>query len=189
MATKPTYPIVDTWQNPKEVNDYYSPISISLDELIECGAVDFAADDMRYDYYSETQFDTLNAKIIARFGMRDISIIPVGRWKQQFVRLMNELMPKYKLWYKIIDDDVDLLQDTNTYEKSRSIFSDFPQTQLAGNSDYASNGTDYEREIVTDGNFLDVADRIRRYNDVDVMILDELEQLFSSLIAVNVNAY
>lgn len=170
-------------------DDYYNPISITLDELIAEKVIDFTAEDMQYNYYSITQRDTLNSKIVARFGMREIGITPPGLWKQQFVRIMNEIMPKYKLWYKLIDDDLNFLQNSNSYTKGRNIYSDFPQSQLGGNADYATTGHDYEHETVHDGDVLAKLDALKRYNDVDVEILNELETLFCSFATVNVNGY
>lgn len=260
MAKKPVYNLIDLWEDPAEVNEYFSPISISLEELIECGAVDFSASDMRYNWYSEPARESMNAKIVARFGMRDISIAPPGRWKQQFMRLMNEIEPKYSIWYKKLEDfdifrtgkynteasettsgttsgttnsttsakdtsGTTTTNNTDEYSKNREIGSDFPQTQLAGNADYASTGKDYEGETVgenttivngsgttsgtmsgnTTGNTsakksdsgkgtnygedLEQILKFRRYADVEVAVLDELEALFASLITVNCDVY
>jgi hypothetical protein len=100
---------------------------------------------------------------------------------------MNEIMPKYMSWYKLVAERSDQLGhsydyitgDGNTnstgqqlvngksnktvsgensrnekgkddiYYKSRNIYSDFPQTLLAGhNQDYASSGNDSEYEKI-----------------------------------------
>ena len=47
-------------------------------------------------------------------------------------------MPKYKLLYERVDEGLNPLQESRDREKSRDIFSDFPETMLSGNSDYAS---------------------------------------------------
>lgn len=176
----------DEWIESKMI-EWGASSTIELYKLVEMGAVDFAADDMQYDYYSEEQRDRLNEKIQARYYWREVSVLPVLRWKQQFVRVMNELMPKYKLLYEMMDSGIDILQVQNDYSKGRDIYSAFPQTQLSGNSDYATNGTDRERENIIDGDVLAKLAEFRGYNDIDVEILDQLEPLFSHLVTMSYN--
>ena len=45
-----------------------------------------------------------------------------------------------------------------------------------------------EHEDIVNGDWVDKANEIAKgYNDIDVMILDELETLFSCLFTVNIN--
>lgn len=61
---------------------------------------------------------------------------------------------------------------------------------LGDNQDYASNGRDREYENVAQGDWVDKAMQIaERYNDIDVMILKEIEPLFSCLLTVSMNGY
>lgn len=275
--------------------DYYSAITYTLDDAINCKAVDFEADDMQYtvDFMSSTKAnkafrESFNSKIVARYGMRELGIIPVRRWKQQFVRVMNEQLPKYAQLYRAKYTDflqteahtetqsttgtsttnesgkgtstgtntskgntsengsstttfnTNVATDTDTYNKGREINSDFPQSQLAGNSDYATTGKDFENETTANANerktgtestkttdestssnttntsgnttsegtsktdesgtlqddrisYGDVLEKYirfaERYKHIDVLLLDELEPLFTSLVTVNVNGY
>ena len=122
--------------------------------------------------------------------MRDIGVIPPGLWKREFLRKMNEIMPKYKPLYKALDDGANILQTGDQYGKSRDIFSEFPATMLGDNQDYASNGRDREYENVAQGDWVDKAMQIaERYTDIDVMILKEIEPLFSCLLTVSMNGY
>ena len=59
---------------------------------------------------------------------------------------------------------------------------------LSGNSDYASSGTDRESDTVREGDITEQAARFAEsWNDVDVMILDELEHvLFTSIMVPTV---
>ena len=94
------------------------------------------------------------------------------------------------MMYKYLDEYPELLGATSEYYKSRNIYSDFPQTQLNGtNGDYASSGNDMEFERLRQMDILDLAERLRSYDDVDVLIIEEIEPLFSCLLTVNVNAY
>jgi hypothetical protein len=102
---------------------------------------------------------------------------------------MNEIMPKYMYWYKTLDDDI-LLGTEGEYYKSRNVFSDFPQTSLVGDSqDYASTGNDVEYERIKQMDPLELEDRIKNYNDVDLAIINEIEPLFSCLFTVNINGF
>ena len=92
-------------------------------------------------------------------------------------------------WYKNIDDGVQIGTESEYY-KSRNIFSNFPQTSLAGNNqDYASTGNDVEYERIKQLDPLELAERLQSYNDVDLAIINELEPLFSCLFTVNVNGF
>ena len=72
--------------------------------------------------------------------------------------------------------------DYDEWHKAREVFSSFPQTALGGaDEDYASSGTDREHETVRDLGLLDVSERMRAYNDVDVLILNELDNLFMAV--------
>ena len=173
------------------VPDWHAVDTIQLGELIEDGVIDLSAPDMAFDAYDTEQAARLISKIQGRFYWREISVLPIKRWKMEYVRLLNEIMPKYKPLYKRIAEGIDPFANGSEWGKHRDIFSEFPQTQLAGNSDYASTGTDREYEIIREG---DIAERAaayaRNYRDVDALILDELEKLFSPLATVGaINAY
>ena len=102
---------------------------------------------------------------------------------------MNEIMPKYMAWYKTLDEGV-MLGTENEYYKSRNIFSDFPQTSLQGRTqDYASTGNDVEYEKIKQLDPLELAERIKNYDDVDLAIIKEIEPLFSCLFTVNINGF
>ena len=99
-------------------------------------------------------------------------------------------MPKYKPAYEALDNGQNIFQKYGEYGKSRNVFSDFPQTQLSGlNQDYATNATDKEHENIYLGDWFEQMAKIQNYNDVDVMILNELETMFSVLSTVSMNGY
>lgn len=178
--------------NPSTGNptDYHSALSIQLCELAEVGFFNMSDETWTYDYYSEEQRDRLNKKILDRFYFREIGIVPPGKWKREFLRKLNEIMPKYKPLYKAVEDGINIIADSDEYGKSRDIFSEFPATMLGDNQDYASTGRDRQYERVKVANAVDAFDKVRaRYTDVDVMILDELESMFSSLLTVSINGY
>lgn len=184
--------------------DFHAVFSIQLCELIEGGWCDFSLPEWDFDSYKRTiivdgkeiidendreQRDRFWMKFEKRYYWREIGITPPGQWKWEVLRKLNEIMPKYKIAYKLLDEGVDILQTYAEYGKSRNIFSEFPQTMLGDNEDYASTGTDKQHENIYLGNWIDTMKKLKSYDDVDVMILKELETMFSVMFTVNVNGY
>lgn len=169
--------------------DYHSVYSIQLCELINDGWIDFNSSDWDFDSYNDEQRNRLWKKFERRFYWREIGILPPGRWKWELLRKLDEIMPKYKPLYKMLEEGQNILQHYGEYGKSRNIYSDFPQTMLGGNEDYASNGTDREHEEIYLGDWIDQLEKIKHYDDIDVMILKELETMFSCMFTVNINGY
>ena len=89
--------------------------------------------------------------------------------------------------YGAVSEDGNLPGHEGEWYKSRNIFSDFPQTQLGGNSDYASTGNDTEYERIRRADILETIERLKDYQDVDALVLDNIEQMFSCLVSVSVN--
>lgn len=166
----------------------YDGYTITLGEWYEQGFYDPADESWRWDAYSDEQYERLCGKFINRFYFREVGLLPAFRWKMAYLRKLDEIMPKYKELYKRVESGINPLQTEDTYEKSRDIFSDFPQTLLAGDADYASTGNDRELERVTEGDVVSkLIDYAERYDDVDVLILNELDAcLFSSIIVPTV---
>ena len=181
---------IDPFEPCESRPDWHAVTTIQLGELIECGVVDFSDPSWRWDAYSDEQYTRVCKKITNHYFMRDIGVIPPGLWKREFLRKMNEIMPKYKKLYKLEEQGLDPLQTSNTYGKSRDIHSEFPETMLSGNSDYASSGNDREFENITEGDVLDKWEQIQsRFKTVDVMILEELDELFTCLLTVDMDAF
>lgn len=170
--------------------DFHAVISIQLCELIDAGFFDLSRPDWDFGpKYSEEQHKTLCDKITNHYFYREIALTPPGVWKREFLRKMNEIMPKYIPLYKAIAETPELIGAESEYYKSRNVYSDFPQVQLSGkNGDYASAGNDTQYEKIRQLDTLELAERMREYQDVDAMIINEIESLFSCLFTVNVNA-
>lgn len=169
--------------------EYHAVFSIQLCELINDGWIDFSSRDWDFDYYNEEQRNRFWEKFKRRYYWREIGIMPPGQWKWEILRKLDEIMPKYKPLYEALDNGQNILQKYGEYGKSRNIYSEFPQTLLGGNSDYASNGVDKEHEEIYLGDWIEKVGDIVTYNDIDVCILNELESFFSGLFTVNVNGY
>lgn len=176
----------DFWQdNPHEFHDANS---VQIGELVQAGWIVFSdAEKWPWPKYSDEQDSKLRKKIENKFWNRGLGILPPGMWKRAFLERMEEIMPKYIQLYKLLDESPQLLGASSEYYKARNMFSDFPQTQLGGNSDYASTGNDTEYERIRQLDILDLAERLKAYRDVDVLIMEEIEDLFSCLVSVSVN--
>ena len=175
--------------DPRDFDEWHEPVTISYGELYEWGFIDWNDESWNWDYYDLEQKERLQTKITNHFYDRDIAIVPPGAWKREFLRKLNEIMPKYKIIYKWLDDG-NVFQKESEYGKSRNIFSEYPDTMLSGNSDYASNGNDKQYEKITEGDFLDkYNDIINNYKDPDLAIIDELDSIFSSLFSISINGF
>ena len=171
------------------VNDRWDSMTVTLGEWYEMGFYQPLTDDSwRFDAYSDLQYTQLCSKFIERYYYREVSIPTPARWKTAYLRKLNEIMPKYKLLYARVEQGVNPFQTSRDRSKSRDIFSDFPETMLSGNSDYASSGTDRESDTVREGDITEQAARFAEsWSDVDVMVLDELEHvLFTSIMVSTV---
>lgn len=159
---------------------YWDFATITVGELVDDGILTYEWFD--FDAFDEEQRERLWAKFKARFQFREIGVIPPGRWMQRIITKLNEVMPKYKQIYQALADGANVLNAGNEYHKRRDVYSTFPQTALAGrDQDYASSGTDLEYETLRDMGLLDASERMPEYNDVDVLVLNELEHLFLAI--------
>ena len=174
--------------------DQPAQYSITLSELMEDGWFDWKQPylDWSTAAFDEEQFTRLCAAFEGRFMWREIAIIPPKRWAQQLkYKLVYELMPKYKQMYELCaSDDWKPFGTYDEFYKERAIASEFPETLLSGNQDYASNGVDKEYEKVRYENVLDkYNDFAERYRHVDMLILDELDMMFTNLISTHINGF
>lgn len=160
---------------------YWSALSITVGELMDAGMLTEKWW-LTADHYDVPQGKRLWKKFVGRYQFREIGILPPKRWMLRTIAKLNEIMPKYKLLYKALADGANVMNAGDEYHKSRDVFSTFPQTALGGSDqDYATSGTDREYETVRDYGLLDVSDRMATYNDVDVLILEELDVLFMAV--------
>lgn len=173
-----------------DLPDFHSVVTIQLCELIDAGFCDETLTGWEWPKYSDEQDSRLRKKIVDHYLYREISLVPPGLWKHEFIRKMNEIMPKYVPLYKLLNEQPELFGGSSDYYKARNVYSDFPQTQLSGsNGDYASSGNDMESQRIRQADVLDIAKRLDSYNDVDLMIIEDMQTMFSSLMTVSINAF
>nr|DAM86044.1 MAG TPA: hypothetical protein [Bacteriophage sp.] len=176
------------------VPDYHAVTTITLGELLVPGGIDWTTPpwSWRDDAYDDTQYTRCCAKIENRYYDRELGVMPPGRWRRHLLRLIAEIMPVLKPLYELAAGNPGIfMTDNDTWHKTRTVFSDFPATQLAAGQDYASNATDMEYETVTNGNYMDKVKAIRQgdYVDIDVLLLEHINACFSPLWTVGINNY
>lgn len=176
------------------VPDYHAVTTITLGELLVPGGIDWTTPQWswRDDAYDDTQYSRCCAKIENRYYDRELGVMPPGRWRRHLLRLIAEIMPVLKPLYELAAGNPGIfMSDADTWHKARTVFSDFPVTQLVTGQDYASNATDMEYETVTNGNYMDKVRAIRQgdYVDIDVLLLEHINTCFSPLWTVAINNY
>lgn len=188
------YDTIPAYEPNEPRDEYHQVMSITLGELLVPGGIDWTSDawSWRDDAYDDAQYARCCRKIENRYYDREIGVLPAGRWRRHFMRLISEFMPVLLPLYQLADGNPGMfLSDTDTWHKMRAVYSDFPATQLQTGQDYASNATDTQYETITNGNYIDKIKAIRQgdYVDIDVLLLDHLEECFSPLWTVNLNNY
>lgn len=183
--------------NPEEVinwvgRDKWNAIyTLTLGELIDHDIFNWDSDLLNWKSaaYSDEQYQRVCSYFIERFRFREISIVPFYEWASMLHRkLVYELMPKYRVLYKMLDSDFDIAQVSDKYHKGRTVGSEYPETLLSGNSDYASTGTDEEHEDIERGNLLDSYLKYQsEFQSLDKQLLDELEDMFIGLYTVSLD--
>ena len=187
----------DQDENYDDFVDFHAVFTITLGELIHGGLVDFSdgtwdtqLNGTKIKWYNEEQKVRLYGKLQEKYYDREIGELPYLRWKRRLLSKLALLMPKYYLLYDILAKGVDPLQEYNDYGKSRNIYSDFPQTMLSGNEDYASTGNDNQYERIREGNFVEKMLAVMNdYNDVDDALLRELDSHFYCVLTSNMNGF
>lgn len=171
--------------------EWHPLYTVTLGSLIEDGL--FSWDRTELDWssaaYDAKQYTRVCGYFNARFYYEEISVLPIKRWFNELHRrLVYDLMPKYKPLYETVAQGVNPFQDSDEWHKRRQITSDYPETLLSANADYASDGTDLEYETIKNGNIAEHAAQFAElYRGVDTMLLDELEVLFIQVYTSNVN--
>jgi hypothetical protein len=169
-------------------HDFHANVTISFGELLEAG-FDWGRND--YGPIDDADRTRLNKRIEDHYYYREICATPPGKFKLFLTRKLNEIMPKYKKLYDLAAAGrFDVLRQQTGNSKSRNVYSEYPQTQLQGNADYATNANDVAGANTNDGAPVQMSIQYQQaYDDVDVMILKEIDVCFLSLISTSVNGF
>ena len=172
----------------KTWRDYHAQYTIIFGELLDSN-FDWGRND--WPCLNEEIRTRLVQKIENQYRFREICDAPPIKFKNFIVRKLNLIMPKYNEIYKLIENDrVDILETSQYYEKNRDIYSEYPQSQIQGSADYASNANDKESKGKHTGNTIDLIDNyIEKYTAIDELIIKELENCFYSTTSGFINVY
>lgn len=187
-GTDPFVPFV----MPEPVPDYHAAYSIQVCELVNDGfdvfgdegwnEIDWPSDADPTSWLSRTR-DRLQAKLLRKYWFAEIDPRVPGIWRYDLTTRMQLVMPKYRQVYESIASGLNPLAASDTYQKNRRVYSDYPAAQLDNETrDYASTADDYEGERVELGDVIERMGRLRTYNDVDTAVLAELECCFCQIL-------
>lgn len=173
---------------PEREKEFNAVVTVTLGELLR-DDFDWGRDE--WPAVDEEHRARFNKKFEDRYYYREISEVPPGKFKLFVQRKLNEIMPKYKHLIDVINSErMSVIETGTTNQKARAIHSEYPQAQIAGDNDYATNAQDSQGIGSATGPVIDMmVDFESRYHDVDVLMLNELEVCFSSLITVNTNGW
>ena len=177
-----------TFHEPRPWKDFHAVVTIQFGELLESNW-DWGKNEW---YASNPEFpveirERLNALIEERYYFREICAVPPLKFKKFLIRKLNAIMPKYWELYTLrAAGELNLLRGSTVRHKSRKVFSEYPQSQISGESDYATNAGDDQGITTVDG---PVLDRIIKFSaewvDIDTQIVDALEPCFLALLTTS----
>lgn len=209
----------------------WTDITITRDAYIETIPDNTGAIIGDYPLFDPSYRVGLTKKIFEHYFMREIGLETIDMFTYAFKRKMNEIMPLYNKLYeseRIAFDPLSTVDLTNTMEStgnqtssgqsesttianqksgSRAIQSQFPQSMLASNADYATAGSDSNGTADSTGEGLEesssmsdteqqatsrttgyqgiASELLMRYRqtllNIDMLIIEELNELFMSI--------
>lgn len=170
-----------SWNPIDVVPDRHSLWSIKLGDLVDSGFEPFGDDRWQsLEWFDDDTRKRFETKFSARYWNAEIGITPPLVWRQYLVSRMAETARKYRPWYALLAETGQPLSAEDEWYKGRDVYSDFPATQLnPGLEDYASNATDHQTERIRMGDMLDTLDRLWKVGDVDSLMVDACDSLFS----------
>lgn len=179
--------------------------------------------DFDYPIFDEAYRTVLQIKILKNYYMREIAHETIGLFKMRLDNQLNISMEYYNQLYKSAKISIEPLNDYSIKEKldrngsqsgtvkddglssskGKEIFYQYPQTQISGNTDYATTMTTNEDKIDTTntntkdlkttdnyiknilGNKLPQSDLLEKYRktfiNIDEQIINSLDNLFFML--------
>lgn len=156
--------------------------TITLGELITAGLVDFESSIYDFQSFNESQRGRIFAKIQDRYWTAELAILPIGKWAHFLRAELNRRAPKANMLYKILDDTDRLTRGGSEHKQNRLVFSDFPQTQLSGKQDYATNANDFEEIIDRTANPEEIMRAFDGYFDPDEYLVLGVRSCFIPLL-------
>lgn len=147
----------------------------------------YQTDEEKTEGHTSAQKVRFETKFIRRYKNRVPGLYPLDEWQDELIRIVGEVLPKYNPVFDVLNNGMDPLTVSDRYGKNRKVYSTFPATQLNANvNDYAKDATDTEYESMEIGDFIEKVLALQsRYQDVDVMLLDECEGIFNTYVTMS----
>ena len=167
------------------MSNLYGPAkyTISLAELVTSGLLDFENPIFDFESFDDDQRARIYAKITDRYWLAEISNMPVGAWAHVLVSELNKRAPKANMMYRIIKETDGLTKGGGEHKHNRLVFSDFPQNQLSGNQDYATNANDFEERIDRANSAEEIMRAFEGYFDPDEYLVYGVRSCFIPLVS------
>lgn len=164
-------------------SDWHDTQTVKLGELMEQGFEPFGDEDWaNAGWYTDEQRARVEKLIVRRYKYYEIAISPPLVWRDLMTGRAIEVVPKYTPFYKALDEGAMLTAEADEWTKNRSVYSDFPATQLNTElQDYAANSNDYQGETIRQGDYLERLKSLDNYRTLDAQLLGEFRTFFSTL--------
>ena len=121
--------------------------TITLGELVTSKLLDWESPIFNFESFDDEQRGRIFSKITDRYWLQEISTMPIGAWAHVLVAELNKRAPKANIMYRILRETDSFTSGGGEKKKNRLVFSDFPQNQLSGNQDYATNANSFTESI------------------------------------------
>lgn len=171
--------------------EFHSNETIKFGLLVSEGLITLGKDPWDWEAYDAEQKARIITQMERKFFDYEINA-PAHVWKLNFIQALTEVQAKYNPLYKAVEEGFNPLYSYDEWEKRRNIDSDFPQTRIPNtrNNDYASAGTDMERETIRISDPLENINKmVASYQDVDTLFLNEIaHRCFTCVIVSHINA-
>lgn len=173
------------------LKEFHSNVGLKFGELVDEGMITLGAGVWDWQAYSDEQKERIIEQMKRKWYYYELDA-PGHEWQLKFIQVLTETQEKYNPLYKAIDEGLNPVYSFDEWEKRRDVGSDFPQTRIPNtrNNDYASEGTDMERETIRISDPIETIKNLRdSYTGIDQMFLEDMEpRIFSCLIAAKMDA-
>ena len=75
--------------------EFHSVNTLALGQLYRDGWFDLTDPSWDFPKFNNEQHERLCGKILDHYYMREIGVLPLAQWKREFLRKLNEIMPKW----------------------------------------------------------------------------------------------
>lgn len=168
-------------------NEFRSYNGTPFGELIEMG-FDWGRDEWRIPNYIPAELaytirQRVNALIEDTYYWREVGSLP-AKFKFFMKKNLSLACSQYGREYLIYAADLEKAGGTTS--RGRTVNSQYPQTQLSGDNDYASSADDYENETINTTSDIQQAMAYKEmydtFGDIDMKLVLSVEKCFRHLL-------